>query len=70
MTKISIVSTYFNERCTSIWNLCYMSNCLDESDKQFCDTSNNRTLIDGICSKEYETIRSNVENFFCTQSNR
>ena len=57
--------TYNDENCTFISTLCYSSNCRDESDMHFCDTSNNRSFFYSICWEKYTTIRSDLEDFFC-----
>ena len=59
--------THDDTHCTSTRDLCYRSNCHDESDQKLCDASRNGTFYFGICWEGYEYIRSQVEDFFCTR---
>ena len=59
--------TYTNESCTVAKNLCYNNKCQDGSDMQFCDTSSNDSASIGICWEGSESIRSDIDNLFCTR---
>jgi hypothetical protein len=57
--------THAEELCIDTSSLCSTSKCQDKSDKQFCDTSSNRTFYYSICGDYNKNIRSKLENFFC-----
>ncbi|CAF1300327.1 unnamed protein product [Rotaria sordida] len=56
-----------DELCIKPEDLCYQSHCQDGTDEQFCDKNRGITLDTTICDKQYESVRSEVENFFCTR---
>ncbi|CAF1509173.1 unnamed protein product, partial [Rotaria sordida] len=53
--------------CIKPEDLCYQSHCQDRTDIQFCDNTRDIPIHSTICDEQYESVRSEVENFFCTR---
>ncbi|CAF4368716.1 unnamed protein product, partial [Rotaria sordida] len=53
--------------CIKPEDLCYQSHCQDGSDIQFCDNTRDIPIHSTICDEQYESVRSEVENFFCAR---
>ncbi|CAF4082700.1 unnamed protein product, partial [Rotaria sordida] len=53
--------------CIKPEDLCYQSHCQDRTDIQFCDNPRDIPIHSTICDEQYESVRSEVENFFCAR---
>ena len=62
-------TNHLNDSYVSLSNLCIDSKCPNRTDTQFCDPRRNQTDIYPFCDKQYQSIRSDVENFLCYRLN-
>jgi hypothetical protein len=58
--------TRFRGNCASLMFLCNgQPHCLDGKDEQFCQKNRSLTDFTFLCSNGKESIRTNIENYFC-----